>query len=67
MALRWSEIKSAAPAIAAVGESLLYNPTQGEVAILATIDRFGQPNVAPFCPIFTAGNQQTSVGVTTKT
>lgn len=51
--LRWPEFKNAAPEIAAVGTTLLYNPDAGEVAILATVDARNRPWLAPFCPIFT--------------
>ena len=51
--LRWSEFEHAAPEIAETGRQLLYDPNEGKVAILATLDGIGRPRVAPICPIFT--------------
>ncbi len=36
-----------------VGEKLLRKQSQGEVALLATINSQGRPAIAPVCPIFT--------------
>lgn len=52
--LNWSAFAQAAPEIAALGKQKLFSETNGEVAILATVDQHGRPWLAPVCPIFAA-------------
>ena len=50
--LSWAQFSDAAPDIAGVGRDLMYDPEDGRVAILATVDARLRPAVAPVCPIF---------------
>jgi len=63
--LRWADFARQAEEIAALGVQLLHNPHQGEVAILATVDRYNRPAVAPFCPIFSGDGLYLLAGAST--
>ncbi|MDH3642738.1 MAG: pyridoxamine 5'-phosphate oxidase family protein [Gammaproteobacteria bacterium] len=63
--ISWQAFAASAPAIAEVGRRHLYRPDQGEVGLLATVDRAGNPGLAPVCPIFTTEGVYLSVAAHT--
>ena len=52
LSVRWSQFADSEPEMARIGLQLLYNEKGGEVGILATVNKSGQANVSPVCPIF---------------
>ncbi len=62
---RWNEFAETCPEMAEIGLALLYRPTAGEVAILATVDGRGNPAVSPCCPIFSGAGMYVLAGAAT--
>ena len=50
--MRWSKFADREPGMARIGLRLLFNEKGGEVGILATVNKSGQANVSPVCPVF---------------
>ncbi len=50
--MRWRKFADSEPEMARIGLQMLFNEKGGEVGILATVNKSGQANVSPVCPIF---------------
>lgn len=59
--MRWSDLETAAPRIAAAGHALLYQYGPG-LGYLATLRADGAPRVHPVCPVVAHGGLYVFVG-----
>ncbi|MCH8258124.1 MAG: pyridoxamine 5'-phosphate oxidase family protein [Proteobacteria bacterium] len=50
--MRWTQFAKAEPEMARLGLRLLFNKKDGEVGILATVNKSGHASASPVCPIF---------------